>query len=357
MTASNNASAHASATPAAAQPPPGKRRTEVVIVGAGDELLIEVGPALGDQFRTFSADTAAEIADSAVTSWIGVYDATAQAAGRSAFAQLESQYGKQPWIVLCADEDRSNWRDVLSRGGACAVIARGEISVAPSRPRSPRRRNASRSQSPGSARHIRPPNSKDPWCGSCAAVIVVAAGAGWWMSHSHIRARPAARHRDKRASPAQQQPRRSPGGGPCGPAGRADRAASVEDLLSHGTGRLPRSRRAAAQARRARCRELPPWNCMARYCCSSPRMTKPWMACAGCSPWPACAYRMPLRQAMRTRPRGCWPSCSTPTLPPKNCARCRPRSRRPGSSSSPHRPEPPWRPATFRTPISSLISW
>ena len=32
--------------------------------------------------------------------------------------------------MLCADDDRPNWRDVLSRGAACAVIARGEISVA-----------------------------------------------------------------------------------------------------------------------------------------------------------------------------------------------------------------------------------
>ena len=98
-------------------------------VGAGDELLIEVGPALGDQYRSYSIDTAAEIADLSLSSWIGVYDASNQTAGRSAFAQLESQYHQQPWIVLCADDDRPNWRDVLSRGGACAVISRAELSV------------------------------------------------------------------------------------------------------------------------------------------------------------------------------------------------------------------------------------
>src|SRR5580692_3157135 len=129
MTASNKVSARPSGTTAAAPSQPSKRRIEVVIVGAGDETLIEVGPALGDEYRTFSVDTASEIADLAVTTWIGLYDASTQSAGRSAFAQLESQYGRQPWIVLCSDEDRPNWRDALSRGAACAVIARGELST------------------------------------------------------------------------------------------------------------------------------------------------------------------------------------------------------------------------------------
>src|SRR5579863_3049566 len=130
MSASNKVSTRPTGSAAAEPSKASKRRIEVVIVGAGDETLIEVGPALGDEYRTFSVDTATEIADLAATSWIGLYDATTQTAGRSAFAQLETQYGRQPWIVLCSDEDRPNWRDVLSRGAACAVIARGELNSA-----------------------------------------------------------------------------------------------------------------------------------------------------------------------------------------------------------------------------------
>ena len=100
MTASNKVSARESGVTVAEKPNPGARRIEVVIVGAGDELLIEVGPALGDQYRSYSVDTAAEIADLSAISWIGIYDASNQTAGRSAFAQLESQYHQQPWIVL-----------------------------------------------------------------------------------------------------------------------------------------------------------------------------------------------------------------------------------------------------------------
>jgi len=187
MTASNNASAHGFDAPAAEKPQAGRRRTEVVIVGAGDELLIEVGPALGDQFRTFSADSASEIADLPVSAWIGVYDATAQATGRSAFAQLESQYGKQPWIVLCADLDRPNWRDVLSRGAACAVISRGEISVATFAAALAKatQRLALAAQDPPTSGTSK---LRGPLVWIIPAVIALVAGAGWWMSHSRTRA-------------------------------------------------------------------------------------------------------------------------------------------------------------------------
>ncbi len=185
MTASHNASAHGFDAPAAEKPQAGRRRTEVVIVGAGDELLIEVGPALGDQFRTFSADTASDIASLPVSAWIGVFDATAQATGRSAFAQLESQYGKQPWIVLCADQDRSNWRDVLSRGAACAVISRGEISVATFAAALAKatQRLAIGRDAPTSS--VAKPLGPLVWI--IPAVIALVAGAGLWMSHSHTK--------------------------------------------------------------------------------------------------------------------------------------------------------------------------
>jgi TonB family protein len=184
MTASNKVSARP--TTAAAEPSKSsKRRTEVVIVGAGDETLIEVGPALGDEYRTFSVDTASEIADLAVGSWIGLYDATTQSSGRSAFAQLESQYGRQPWIVLCSDEDRPNWRDALSRGAACAVIARGELSTATLTTaliRAAQRLADASHDGPKSTGFS--PRSPVVWVAG-AAIIAALAGAGWWLSHSH----------------------------------------------------------------------------------------------------------------------------------------------------------------------------
>ncbi len=228
MTASKKVSARPSGTKATAPAHHSKRRTEVVIVGAGDETLIEVGPALGDEYRTFSVDTAAEIADLAVTSWIGLYDATTQSAGRSAFAQLEPQYGRQPWIVLCKDEDRANWRDVLSRGGACAVIARSELSTASLTNALIRAtaRLADASHGAGASGF----NARSPllWVAG-AAVIAVVAGAGWWMSRSHTAPAALASTSHKMIISGGPSPH-----GPAAAAGAAQAppAPSVEDLLS-----------------------------------------------------------------------------------------------------------------------------
>jgi TonB family protein len=233
MTGSNKVSARPATAAAAAEPSkPSKRRTEVVIVGAGDETLIEVGPALGDEYRTFSVDTASEIADLAVGSWIGLYDATTQSAGRSAFAQLESQYGRQPWIVLCSDEDRPNWRDVLSRGAACAVIARGELSTgtltAALIRAAQRLADATHNDAPTATGLTR--RSPMLWAAG-AAIVAVAAVAGWWLTHSHPAA-PAA------AAPASHKMVITGGAGaPVPVAGAAAPRAqpaplSVEDLLS-----------------------------------------------------------------------------------------------------------------------------
>jgi TonB family protein len=230
MTASSKVSARESGVTAAAQPNPGTRRTEIVIVGAGDEVLIEVGPALGDQYRSYSVDTAAEIAGLSASSWIGVYDASNQTGGRSAFAQLESQYHQQPWIVLCADDDRPNWRDVLSRGGACAVIARSELSV-PTFTAALEKALQRLTVVPRGAANVTRTLPKIPlmWIAG-AAVIAVAAGAVWWMSHARTHAQVAAVVSDQRPP--------VPGGSAAlraaAPARATQQAApqSVEDLLS-----------------------------------------------------------------------------------------------------------------------------
>ncbi|HJZ19869.1 MAG TPA: TonB family protein, partial [Bradyrhizobium sp.] len=185
MSASNKVNSHVNTARAAGPSAPSKRRTEVVILGAGDETLIEVGPALGDQYRTYSFDTARDIADVSAAAWIGLYDATAQAAGRSAFAQLDPHYAKQPWIVLCADEDKANWRDVLSRGDACAVIARSEINtetLTTALIRAAQRLTAAPAEAPAASGLW--PGKPVLWI-AIAAAVTVAAGAGWWLSRSH----------------------------------------------------------------------------------------------------------------------------------------------------------------------------
>ncbi len=167
---------------------PGIRRIKVIIVGAGDELLMEIGPALSDRYHSYSVDTAGEIAALSATHWIGVFDASHHSEGRSAFAQLELQYPRQPWIAVCADDDRVNWRDVVARGSACAVIARSELgvsSIAVALDKAALRLTVVPRPVPSAARTH--PVVPLLWVLGAAAVTV-AAGAAWWMSHSRARA-------------------------------------------------------------------------------------------------------------------------------------------------------------------------
>ena len=225
MVANNNARAQGPHGTGAEPPSQGARRTKVINVGAADELLMEVGPALSDQYRSYSVDTAGEIGALSASSWIGVFDASNRAGGRRAFAQLESQYPQQPWIVVCADEDRPDWRDVLSRGGACEVIARGELSVATfaaALDKATQRLTATPRAAATAARST--PRVAVSWVLG-GAVLVVGAGAAWWMTHSGPRPPAAAvlsiQNLPTASSPAPRLPALEPAGRPAAPQGVA----------------------------------------------------------------------------------------------------------------------------------------
>jgi periplasmic protein TonB len=227
MPVSNSAPVPASAPHGGERPQQHRRRIDVVLVGLGDESLIEVGPALGDQYRTFSADSAAELPGIAATSWIGLYDATAGADARSRFAQLEQQYLSHPWIVLCADEDRPNWHSALSRGSACAVISRTEISVENINAalEKARQRLAGLQTAPPAA-----PAAFRRRLSLIAAVIAVTVvvAAGGWLARRQVKAPVAMAPARSGAAPssAGSVSPAAPSGAPQAP------AASVEDLLS-----------------------------------------------------------------------------------------------------------------------------
>jgi TonB family protein len=226
MPVSNSAPVPASA-PHSERPQQNRRRTDVVLVGLGDESLIEVGPALGDQYRTFSADSAAELPGIAATSWIGLYDATAGADARSRFAQLEQQYLSHPWIVLCTDEDRPNWQSALTRGSACAVVSRAEISVAninAALETAQQRLAGLQTAAPAAPVDFR---RRLPLLAAVSAVTVAAA-VGWWLARGHVKA-PVAIAPARSGAALSSAVSASPAA-----AGGAQKApaASVEDLLS-----------------------------------------------------------------------------------------------------------------------------
>ena len=191
----------------------------------------------------------------------------ARAGGRRTFALLESQYAQQPWIVVCTDEDRPNWRDVLSRGGACEVIARGEISVATFAAALDQGDTAAaRPHAPTAATAAQALQLALMWV-LALRVMAVVAGAGWWMSHSRAPARQPSCANGSRNMPAASSPaRRLPalaGRLGCAPQG-------VEGLLSMARVAF---RDPAAQLPKPdmpHCRAPQLWNCMAAVLLQQP---------------------------------------------------------------------------------------
>ena len=102
-------------------------RIEAVVVSNDDALLIELGPILGNRYRTHTVDTPAEIAAAVrAPRWIGIVDVGSLADARGAVARLELQYHRCPLIIVAANPEE--WAGAVARGAASAAVARHELA-------------------------------------------------------------------------------------------------------------------------------------------------------------------------------------------------------------------------------------
>jgi TonB family protein len=167
------------------------RRVEVVVLG-DDEFLIELGPLLGDGYRTRPVDSPAAIA--AVIAENGeegdkpptmiMMDAGTQSDPRAAVAQMESAHPNLPIIVIAASRDESVWGAALARSAIIDVIARYDLGseqfkAALSRAET-RARSAPQTPPPG---QVAPPQKNNSKLLIAAAVAVAVAAGGWVMLH------------------------------------------------------------------------------------------------------------------------------------------------------------------------------
>ena len=105
------------------------RRTEVVIVSSDDSFLIELGPVLGDRYRTRTVDHPEGIAQvTEAARWIGIVDAIALADARAAVARMEQQYRGAEIIVITKTSEE--WMSTVARGAVIATVARDQIGSA-----------------------------------------------------------------------------------------------------------------------------------------------------------------------------------------------------------------------------------
>jgi TonB family protein len=103
------------------------RKTEVVVVSRDDDLLIELGPVLGDRYRVHTIDQLAAIDGAARTPrWLAIIDATTVPDGPAGLSRLERQYAGTPIIVIAAHPNE--WAPSVLRKNVVAVITRGDVA-------------------------------------------------------------------------------------------------------------------------------------------------------------------------------------------------------------------------------------
>jgi TonB family protein len=115
---------------------PRPRRVEVVVVSGDDEFLIEIGPLLGEGFRTRPVDSPAAIAAVVAEQAEGgdsppsmiMLDAAVLPDPRAAVAQIEAAHPRLPIMVIAASRDESYWSAALARGAIIDVIARHDLT-------------------------------------------------------------------------------------------------------------------------------------------------------------------------------------------------------------------------------------
>ncbi|HTY50258.1 MAG TPA: energy transducer TonB [Steroidobacteraceae bacterium] len=219
------------------------RRFEAVIVSKDDALLLELGPLLGDRYRTRMVDDLEAVpAPGGSSRWFLIFDASARTDARAALARLEQQHPHVPVVVL--DDDARLWSGARARGALVAVVPRGQLdevrlqpalqacearleriepasaaaaAPAPASASTPAPDSASAlAAAPAGPAASRPIARALPWLAAAVVTLACAAGLGAWLLHRS----PAAVGAAAPAAPAAQAPASAPG------------PQSVADLLS-----------------------------------------------------------------------------------------------------------------------------
>jgi len=104
------------------------RRTELYLLSSDDELLLELGPLLGERYRVRTIDEPAELPPEAGRACLLILDSTRRPDALAVVAQIEQQYPSAALIALIGTDATAQWSAVLSRGVVCAVVPRADLS-------------------------------------------------------------------------------------------------------------------------------------------------------------------------------------------------------------------------------------
>lgn len=223
-------------------------RVDAVLISSDDSFLIELGPMLGDQYRTHTVDSPLALGNLTHRSgWLAIVDVAALPDARAVVTRMSQRYPHAPIIVVTPTV--ADWGPLVSRGAIVDAIARDELpgprlgnalAKAVARVREDTRTDTIhtgtfRGPNPfDSGPHISLPVRRLlPW----AALVMAALTVGLWLwhrtssTHSPARARPESSLSSASSSAAPSVGVAAPAPQPTEPA-VASRSQTILELLS-----------------------------------------------------------------------------------------------------------------------------
>lgn len=170
-------------------------RIDAVVICNDDTLLIELGPLLGERFRTHTVDSPAEIA-AAVSAphWVGIIDVESLPDPRAAVLRMETQFPRCPLILIVPRP--AEWSAAVARGAAVSAVPRQDmvgprlveaLAAAESRLRADSESVSHTGRGPvaaGASGAAGQARNNARWKAIVAvAVAGLLAGTGWWALH------------------------------------------------------------------------------------------------------------------------------------------------------------------------------
>ena len=216
------------------------RRKDLYLLSGDDGLLLELGPLLGDRYRSRPIDAADQIEGASLAPWLLIIDATARHDARAQAARIEQQHPLAPLLVICADGKAIDWASPLSRGMVSAVVERGMLAAQLPEALMAielRMEAAATAITSNAFRDLAGPDHPAGrrlglWA---AAALLLAAGASWYFLGGQAPAARPTRH----AAPAVAAPTTIPGGSvdtrapaPSAPAGAAQLPAGATPAIT-----------------------------------------------------------------------------------------------------------------------------
>lgn len=166
------------------------RRTEALVVSNDDDFLIELGPLLGDGYRTRTVEPAALGSAAETSRCLAIVDAASLSDARETVGQLEKFYRGAPIIVIASDPKECN---LAGARGVIAVIARedmtgkamiGALATAESRLRNAEPENSARLTRNDAASKTGKPGQflrRSLLLGAALGLLIL--GTAWWLMH------------------------------------------------------------------------------------------------------------------------------------------------------------------------------